>query len=151
MANLILADRNEGRIIAGLVTSLVFHWHRLPIGLQTAIISHASETGFAQSDLSEQADQRIIGFIRMHHEAVREGVPERNWAPHRLWSAWLRQRRLVQDVDIGLPNRFDMWFRRSWADRSDEASVRRHGVGSEIARGLARARILLGRIFLGSR
>ena len=148
MANLILADRNEGRIIAGLVTSLVFHWHRLPIGLQTAIISHASETGFAQSDLSEQADQRIIGFIRMHHQAVRDGVPERTWAPHRLWSAWLRRRRLVQDVDLGLPDESGAWFRRSWADR--EPAVRRHGVISEIGRGLARARRLLERIPIGS-
>ena len=150
MANLILADRNEGRIIAGLVTSLVFHWHRLPIGLQTAIISHASETGFAQSDLSDQADQRIIGFIRMHHKTVREGVPERTWAPHRLWSAWLRQRRLVQTVDVDLPKNSDTWFRRSWAERSHETDVRRHGVASEIARGLARARKLLERIPIGS-
>ncbi len=150
MANLILADRSEGRIIAGLVTSLVFHWHRLPIGLQTAIISHASETGFAQSDLSEQADQRIIGFIRMHHQAVREGVPERTWAPRRLWSAWLRRRRLVQDVDLDLPDESDALFRRSWADRSHEPAVRRHSVASEIGRGLARARKLLERIPIGS-
>ena len=136
MANLILADRSEGRIIAGLVTSLVFHWHRLPIGLQTAIISHASETGFAQSAL--------------HHQAVREGVAERTWAPRRLWSAWLRQRRLVQDVDLDLPDESDALFRRSWADRSHEPAVRRHSVASEIGRGLARARKLLERIPIGS-
>ena len=145
MANLILADRNDGRIIAGLVTSLVFNWNRLPIGLQTAIVCHASETGFGSADPDLDADERIMAFIRTHHRAIRQDPATRSWAPRRLWSLWTRKRRVLRSINLSVPAAA---FRRTWADRVAIIKAQRgtrRGLSSEFARGAQRVRALLRR------
>ena len=149
MANLILADRNDGRIIAGLVTSLVFNWNRLPIGLRTAIICHASETGFGSQEAEVQADERIMAFIRTHHQAVCLDTSRRSWSPRLLWSAWIRRRRLVGSVSLRVPAAAAARVHQTWAERV--ALLRmpggsRRGLSSEAARGAARVKTLLGRV-----
>ena len=99
MTKLILADLSEGRIIAGLVTSLVFNWDSVPIGLQTAIVCHASETGFGTADPGGESDEQIVRFIKTHHKAIRRGPSHRRWSPRHIWSGWIRKRRVIKSIN----------------------------------------------------
>ncbi len=46
MDDMITVDRGDGLAVAGLLTSLIARWDDLPLGLQAALIDHASAVAF---------------------------------------------------------------------------------------------------------
>lgn len=103
MTKLILVDLDDGRMIAGLVTSLIFNWKRLPIGLQTAIICHASETAFAHADSALQADEQIVRFIKTQHQVMRRAPSDHRLSLRRAWTRFIRRRRLIRVMNRPMP------------------------------------------------
>ncbi len=75
MARLIIVDREDGRAVAGLLTSVLANWERIPVSVQAAIIGHAAEAAFA-SDGRADGRYAVTAFILKHRAAM---VREARW------------------------------------------------------------------------
>ena len=75
MARLIIVDREDGRAVAGLLTSVLVNWERIPVSVQAAIIGHAVEAAFA-CDGRADGSYAVTAFILKHRAAM---VREARW------------------------------------------------------------------------
>ncbi len=78
MAGLIVVDREDGRAVAGLLTSLLVNWERIPVSVQAAIINHAAEAAFASAGRAD-GSYVVTAFILKHRAAM---IREARWRSH---------------------------------------------------------------------
>ena len=82
MARLIIVDREDGRAAAGLLTSVLVNWERIPVSVQAAIIGHAAEAAFASTGQSD-GSYAVTAFILKHRAAMIREARRRSHAAAR--------------------------------------------------------------------